>query len=120
MTSVLCRSCKEEKDPSDFYPSELRPSSDAPRGTGGPARRCKSCHNTQRTWHRYNKQLFDEAFEKQQGLCACCGCAKKLEWEHDHATGEFRGLVCHSCNSRIFHVERCGKTPTAEVQAYLS
>ena len=44
-------------------------------------------------------KLKAELLEKQGGMCADCG--KKdmpLQLEHNHYTGEIRGLVCRSCN----------------------
>ncbi len=34
--------------------------------------------------------------------CEICGATnRKLVWDHDHATGEFRGWLCGNCNSGI-------------------
>jgi len=43
---------------------------------------------------------YDEAFELQDGACAICMKPQKrrLSVDHDHATGNFRGLLCVSCN----------------------
>lgn len=45
--------------------------------------------------------------EKQQNMCAICGCSPKerhpgkLCIDHDHKTGEVRGLLCTQCNIAI-------------------
>jgi hypothetical protein len=45
------------------------------------------------------------AFEiAQQGECAICGrqeSRRRLSIDHDHETGEVRGLLCNNCNSGI-------------------
>ncbi len=46
---------------------------------------------------------FDRMFRDQGCVCACCGTDKpghKHGWiiDHDHVTGEIRGVVCHGCN----------------------
>jgi hypothetical protein len=39
--------------------------------------------------------------EAQEFCCAICGQAKALCVDHDHGTGEIRGLLCKKCNSGI-------------------
>lgn len=46
-------------------------------------------------------------YELQGGLCAGCrratGATKRLAVDHNHATGEVRGLLCGVCNQLIGH-----------------
>lgn len=53
-------------------------------------------------WH-YGISLSEYNARKsaQQGVCAICGSAEKLYVDHDHATSEVRGLLCHKCNAAI-------------------
>lgn len=49
---------------------------------------------------------YDEMLEVQNGGCAICGMTpedhgKRLYVDHDHETGETRGLLCHNCNVAI-------------------
>lgn len=86
--------------------------------------RCKTCYNEhQKIWRinnpssrsrttRQNKivskygitlQKFDEMARSQGGVCAACRSPNNIEGreltvDHDHITGEIRGLLCHSCN----------------------
>jgi len=51
--------------------------------------------------HQYNK-MFDE----QKGCCACCGRShtdfkRGLHVDHNHTTGQVRGLLCTKCNPGI-------------------
>lgn len=54
---------------------------------------------------------YDDQFERQQGVCAICGEPENSERfahmavDHDHESGELRGLLCHRCNKAIglFH-----------------
>jgi hypothetical protein len=50
---------------------------------------------------------YDVLFEQQDGRCAICGRAESGAWggllpvDHDHKTGEVRGLLCHHCNGGL-------------------
>lgn len=70
--------------------------------------------------HRYGITIeqYEQMVEDQQGLCAVCGHPPtnnntrahwdgKLCIDHDHETGEVRGLLCNDCNLAVGY----GKTP---------
>lgn len=47
---------------------------------------------------------YDELFERQNGNCAICGLPeimRRLSVDHNHETGEVRGLLCATCNLLI-------------------
>lgn len=57
---------------------------------------------------KYNISLedWDHMFEVQGGRCAICkthqaDLEKSLCVDHDHDTGEVRGLLCHTCNRAL-------------------
>jgi hypothetical protein len=47
---------------------------------------------------------WDELFESQEGLCASCGeppakdAKRRFHLDHNHITGQNRGILCHGCN----------------------
>lgn len=41
---------------------------------------------------------FEKLAKRQAWRCAICEQKKKLSVDHDHQTGEIRGLLCASCN----------------------
>ena len=54
---------------------------------------------------------YDAILEMQRGGCAICGKPPgtiSLHVDHDHATGEVRGLLCVGCNNALgqFHDDR--------------
>lgn len=61
------------------------------------------------TWRRHGIKLtaaeFDRIKESQGGTCACCDETKSLCADHDHATGQVRGALCHRCNRVLGQVK---------------
>jgi hypothetical protein len=55
-------------------------------------------------WH-YGMTIdeYDILFNKQKGKCALCQKPfKKVPYvDHDHKTGEVRGLLCYKCNTGL-------------------
>jgi|ERR1035437_4947055 hypothetical protein len=60
--------------------------------------------------HRFVKYgllpgMFDAMLEAQEGACACCGDllvgGRATHIDHDHVTGDVRGVVCRTCNLMI-------------------
>lgn len=52
------------------------------------------------------EEQYDEIYRTQQGCCAVCKRAAsnfkhRLAVDHDHKTGEIRGLLCLHCNRYV-------------------
>ncbi len=69
----------------------------------------KYYHEHKKDYYKYNLknrygitlEQYDEMFEEQDGNCAICGLPelmKRLSVDHNHNTGEVRGLLCAKCN----------------------
>ena len=105
ITVKQCKKCGETKNFSAFYLG--------PNGRPKNAR-CKPCHSRYiqeeriiRTYGITQKQ-FDEMFARQSGVCAICGGAEsgtrlsgRMCVDHNHQTGEIRGILCAPCNRGI-------------------
>lgn len=57
-------------------------------------------------WHREHrrKKRLEKATRPmpEDGLCECCGQgARRLVFDHCHATDKFRGWLCDNCNSGL-------------------
>ena len=56
-------------------------------------------------------EQYEEMLQKQNGVCAICnhpevakhksGITLSLAVDHNHITGQIRGLLCHKCNRAI-------------------
>ncbi|MFF1701287.1 endonuclease VII domain-containing protein [Streptomyces sp. NPDC058252] len=50
---------------------------------------------------------YDVIYKGQGGKCAICqratGATRKLSVDHNHKTGEVRGLLCRTCNNLLGH-----------------
>ena len=83
-----CSSCAQEKPLSEFYWR---------KDTQKHHNHCKTCHRDYQDVRRYGKSL-----KRENMPCEICGDIKEtLCIDHDHNTGEIRGLLCHNCNRGI-------------------
>jgi len=71
-----------------------------------------------------SRPAFDALVEAQGNRCKICGRGptgsrnfKRLHVDHNHETGEVRGLLCPRCNVAVGFVESHGNIP--EVLVYL-
>jgi hypothetical protein len=102
-THKSCRHCKEWKEVKFFYS----------QGMNGHRSVCKACYplrlanSTLKRKYGITLEEYDRLFESQGGKCAIgVGCvyhpkATRLDVDHDHKTGEIRGLLCRSHNRGI-------------------
>jgi hypothetical protein len=60
---------------------------------------------------RYNvtPEQYNKTFSKQEGKCAICynefKSTQNTHVDHNHITGNFRGLLCRSCNQGIGYLK---------------
>lgn len=51
--------------------------------------------------YQITEAIYAEMLLRQNGVCAICRCHqryKRLAVDHDHKTGQVRGLLCEQCN----------------------
>lgn len=92
---------------------EFRPTSSFPKrkeGGGGFAAYCIPCQRTYNQERRLKIQFgitwdeYEFMLACQDGRCAICGGKPRkymLAVDHDHKTGEIRGLLCSRCNHKL-------------------
>src|SRR5882672_11603273 len=47
------------------------------------------------------EEEVNSIIESQGGLCKICQRPRKLQVDHDHTTGQIRGMLCGQCNKGI-------------------
>lgn len=71
----------------------------------GAMRWCKSCAKARRMLKKYGitPEDYENMVKKQGGKCLVCrkGQDKRLVIDHDHVSGQVRGLLCNNCNAGI-------------------
>ncbi|NUR74533.1 MAG: recombinase [Hamadaea sp.] len=105
-----CPDCGETKSVEDFPRTRAK--------TSGLHSYCKPCHTlrTRETAtrlyggfreyhlrHRYGigEEAFQEMLLEQGGCCAICHDPNPDHVDHDHVTGEVRGILCFNCNGGL-------------------
>jgi len=97
-----CRTCQQLKPLREFRkPTEYK---------GNPYWQCKECHyksvrKNKLAQYGMTSKEYDDLLLHQNGKCAICRKSptskKRLAVDHNHDTGEIRGLLCSSCNLMI-------------------
>jgi hypothetical protein len=106
LTHKKCSSCKQWLVHSLF--------GQGTRNSSGISSKCLRCDRDTYLQNNYGVTL--ESYEKmllsQGGGCAICGETKPTRKnstvfcvDHDHVTGEIRGLLCGNCNSMLGHAK---------------
>jgi hypothetical protein len=105
-----CPDCGETK-PLDEFPRSQN-------DTSGRHRYCKPCHNARgqetkkrlyggsreyHLRHRYGigQASFDFMLAMQGDACAICRAPDPQHVDHDHRTGQVRGILCFNCNGGL-------------------
>lgn len=74
--------------------------------------------------HRYGvtPEEYAATVRDQENACAICkrpfGASRNVHQDHDHATGQVRGVLCRDCNMAIGSLERTG-IPAVWLDQYL-
>lgn len=70
-----------------------------------PARRASVRRSRLKTSYGLTPETFEAMLAAQRGRCAVCGGSdpKHTNWsvDHDHVTGQVRGILCSRCNTGI-------------------
>jgi hypothetical protein len=112
ISSKKCTRCKEIKQLTCFGLSGYIKKN----GKASPSSMCRDCQNELRVERKFGVTYteYKKILEAQGGCCANPGCCstnpgapgrKRFYIDHCHKTGKIRGLLCHSCNLALGHVQ---------------
>ncbi len=107
--TACCLRCREELALSKFSDSCLRYGRYI----------CKVCNSKENHTRQIEKlgcsrKLYEELFLRQNSKCAICNKSAghkiksgfaRLAVDHDHQTGEIRGLLCNKCNRGLGYLD---------------
>lgn len=101
-----CKQCDREYNSQDHVRERFRINSRRFRAKLSPDEYKRKNREAWRRWrYKISTQQYEEMFRKQNGSCAICGYqytdGRILQIDHDHKTGEVRGLLCKKCNTYI-------------------
>lgn len=110
---LTCSRCGEMRPASEFFRRR-----DRARGFSSECKRChkgaiydieKSRERRMRREYGITPAEYDVLHKLQVGRCALCGGESngrgRLAVDHDHDTGQVRGLLCFTCNTMLGRVE---------------
>lgn len=102
-STQVCRVCAHEQDIEQFYRKDPR--------TERRSTRCKRCQIASQREKSLgiSEAQYRQILADQHGACAICGMLESdpklqrqiLAVDHNHKTGQIRGLLCGNCNTAI-------------------
>ena len=103
MELLTCTRCKESKPESpEYFPLHNKKRN----GLDSWCRTCRATYRNGINRGKFRSVISDEALKDiKQSItqCVICGLQEKLVVDHDHKTGEIRGLLCNHCNRGLGH-----------------
>jgi hypothetical protein len=94
-----CASCSEIKPLAEFHRARSQ--------SGGYNCYCKACRKAMGAEAHLRKSYgmtgaeFQAMVDAQGGLCAICQERPAVHVDHDHETGQVRGVLCFPCNAAL-------------------
>lgn len=107
---VYCRTCQRKKCKAYYHADKKRANERQRDWRMANPDRFKIIQRRRHLKLKYGMSLedFQHLVVRQHGLCKICGRLpdqRGLVVDHNHETGEVRGLLCNSCNSAIGHFQ---------------
>lgn len=97
-TMGWCSTCQRAKPREEFAENRSTRT--------GLNKECRACRSVAWIQHKYDLSVseYQDLYDSQGGRCAICAqlpSGGRLCVDHDHESGEVRGLLCDNCNKAI-------------------
>ena len=103
MEMLTCTKCKTEKPASvEYFPLHNKKRN----GLDSWCRECRATYRSGINRGMFRDVISDAALKELKASvtqCVICGSQEKLVVDHDHKTGNIRGLLCNHCNRGLGH-----------------
>jgi hypothetical protein len=100
---LTCTKCKQEKpETSEYFPLHNKKRN----GLDSWCRVCRATYRNGINRGKFRDVISDEELVELKASvtqCVICGTEEKLVVDHDHKTGEIRGMLCNHCNRGLGH-----------------
>jgi len=91
VTFQVCPKCRQERHPTSFSESDHQ------------CKQCRGWYNLQRRYKLSPNEYF-RLLAHQNGRCSICNdLLLDPHVDHNHITGQVRGLLCRHCNIALGH-----------------
>lgn len=90
-----CYKCKTKKPLNEFSTDNSRKDKKNPRCNG-----CLKAYRVNKAFGITTEE-YDFYFQEANKMCFACGSTKNLVLDHNHDTGEIRGVLCNPCNRAL-------------------
>lgn len=103
MELLKCTRCKQEKPGTpEFFPLHNKKRN----GLDSWCRGCRATYRNEICRGKFRDAISDEHLKQIKAEvteCVICGANGPLVVDHDHATGQVRGMLCNHCNRGLGH-----------------
>ena len=103
MGMLTCTRCKVEKPAT---PEAFPLHNGKKNGLDSWCRACRATYRSENCRGRHRDVISNEdliSLKTTTTQCVICGSEEKLVVDHDHATGQVRGMLCNHCNRGLGH-----------------
>jgi hypothetical protein len=103
MGMLICTRCKVEKPAT---PEAFPLHNGKKNGLDSWCRACRATYRSENCRGRHRDVISNEdliSLKTTTTQCVICGSEEKLVVDHDHVTGQVRGMLCNHCNRGLGH-----------------